>query len=588
MRRSEYPRPDFVRPLWHHLNGPWEFLFDDDDRGHAERWYENAAFDRTIEVPFCFQSPLSGIHDESFHDRVWYRRTVEVPNTFLGKRIILHIGACDYESEVYAGGVLVARHIGGTTGFSADVTDRVEDGNLTIVVFALDPSTDETIPRGKQYWKELHEIIWYPRTTGIWQTVWLEAVSDVSLDHVKVVPDFDAGTVTFDARLSRRVDAILAVEIYAEGKPYASERMTIARGHGSVSVAMNRPNADVHPWSPEDPFLYDVVYTLHHRGSCVDRVTSYLGMRKIHTEGGRVFLNNHPYYLRLVLDQGYWEAGLLTAPSDADFLTDIKLAKSMGFNGARKHQKVEDPRYLYHADKQGFLVWGEIANAARYSKQGGAALKREFAAAVKRDAAHPCIVAWVPLNESWGVPEIARSLEQQRYATALYRFVKKLDPSRPVVMNDGWEMTETDLCAIHNYSHGEDTEPDKQARFRQALSTKEEILSFEPAGRAIYVGGYAHRGEPILLTEFGGIAFKRDADGWGYTTASDQEGLIKTYGRLLSDIASSQVLAGYCYTQLTDVFQEKNGLLTFDRRPKAPVDLIQRLNRLPAKTHKTE
>ncbi len=581
MRRSEYPRPDFVRPLWQNLNGPWEFRFDDDDRGHRERWYEDAAFDKTIEVPFCFQSPLSGIHDETFHDRVWYRRTVEVDQALSGKRILLHIGACDYQSEVYAGGIAVARHTGGTTGFSADVTDQVKDGKLTIVVFAFDPSTDETIPRGKQYWIEKHEIIWYPRTTGIWQTVWLEAVPEVHLEHVGTVPDFDAGTVTFEARLSRRVDADMAVEIQAEGKPFASARMTIARGRGRITVAMNRPKADFRAWSPEDPFLYDLVFTLHRRGLAVDRVTSYLGMRKVHTENGRVYLNNRPYYLRLVLDQGYWEEGLLTAPADQDFLTDIRLAKAMGFNGARKHQKVEDPRFLYHADKEGFLVWGEIANAARYSRSGGAALRREFAAAVRRDAAHPCIVAWVPLNESWGVPEIARSVEQQRYATALYRFVKQLDPTRPVVMNDGWEMTETDLCAIHNYSHGEDAEPEKQARYRKALSTKEEILSFEPAGRAIYVGGHRHQGEPILLTEFGGIAFKSDHDGWGYTTASDQEGFLKTYGRLLSDIAASQVLAGYCYTQLTDVFQEKNGLLTFDRRPKAPVERIRTWNLLP-------
>jgi len=581
MRRTEYPRPDFVRPLWHNLNGVWEFMFDDDDRGHRERWFADAVFDRTIDVPFCFQSPLSGIHDESCHDRVWYRRTIVVPKAFSGKRILLHVGACDYRSEVYAGGVLVATHVGGTTGFSADVTDHVDNGILTVVLFAFDPSTDETIPRGKQYWKPHHEIIWYPRTTGIWQTVWLEAVPDVHLDRVDVTPDFDAGTVTFAARLSRRVDAEVSVDIGAAGTPFTSARMIVVRGRGHVTVAMNRPDADFRAWSPVDPFLYDVAYTLHRRGVAVDRVDSYFGMRKVHLQDGQVYLNNEPYYLRFVLDQGYWREGLLTAPADDDFVNDIRLAQELGFNGARKHQKVEDPRYLFHADRFGFLVWGEIANCVRYSRTGAAALRREFAAAVDRDAAHPCIVAWVPLNESWGVPEIATSKEQQRYATDLYRFVKKLDPTRPVISNDGWQMTETDLCAIHNYSHGEDSEPEKQERFRRALSNQEEILQCEPAGRAIYVGGYRHRGEPILLTEFGGIAFRGDSDGWGYTTAADQEGFLKTYGRLLEDIAASQVLAGYCYTQLTDVFQEKNGLLTFDRRPKVSPERIRVFNGLP-------
>jgi hypothetical protein len=301
----------------------------------------------------------------------------------------------------------------------------------------------------------------------------------------------------------------------------------------------------------------------------LDVVESYFGMRKIEVRDGQVYLNDRPLYQRLVLDQGYFPDGILTAPTDDELRRDIELAKEMGFNGARKHQKVEDPRWLYWADRLGFLVWGEMANAYQYSPDYVRRISAEWQEAVRRDYNHPCIVAWVPMNESWGVREISTDPRQVEHLLALYHLTRSLDGSRPVVSNDGWEHAVTDLCAIHDYRNA--------AVLAERYRTIESSVA-DPERRPVYAPGYGYRGEPILITEFGGIAFATvDPESWGYRTVSDADGLLERYGSLVFALLGSEVVQGFCYTQLTDVEQEINGLLTYDRRPKADLSRIREI-----------
>jgi beta-galactosidase/beta-glucuronidase len=318
--------------------------------------------------------------------------------------------------------------------------------------------------------------------------------------------------------------------------------------------------------------LFDVTVTLKVDGHPVDRIESYFGMRKVSIDQGKFMLNNRPFYQKLVLDQGYFPEGLLTAPSDDDLKQDIVLAKEMGFNGARKHQKVEDPRYLYWADKLGFIVWGEMASCSEYSEDAARRMSSEWSEVIRRDYNHPCIVTWVPINESWGVSRIAIEEQQQSHSLAMYYLTKSLDTTRPVLSNDGWEHTVSDMLGIHNY-HSADA-------LREAYETVDTAVSTTPASRQIYANGFSYRGEPILITEYGGIAYQMDeSKGWGYSTVQSGEELVEGYRKQTEALRRSPIVQGYCYTQLTDVEQEINGLLTYDRQPKCDLRQIREINR---------
>lgn len=582
--RQEYPRPSFVRSNWLNLNGTWDFRFDDDNKGFKEKWYIDTQFDLKIAVPFCFQSKLSKINVNDFHDRVWYKRRFKVEEKFKNKRVLLHIGACDYESEIFINHQSVIKHIGGQTSFFVDITDYLNYEEEEIVIYAYDPSTDQFIPRGKQYWKKENEGIWYTRTTGIWQTVWLEFVDDIYIDHVRMTPDIDLGILNLEMYLSKEDDLQLQVIVKDKGNVIINNQYQIKSNNSKFNLDIFQNcvfNSNTHHygklWSPESPYLFDIEFKLISNNKAVDYVKSYFGMRKIHQKDGLIYLNNRPYYQKLVLDQGYFEDGLLTAPSDEDFIRDIQLAKAMGFNGCRKHQKVEDPRFLYHADKLGFLVWGEMANSANFNFEYVNRMVKEWMNVIRRDYNHPCIVTWVPMNESWGVPNLPTSHHERNHILSLYHLTHSLDDTRLVISNDGWEMVTTDICAIHNYAHGNKTEEEKQAKFVKDLSDKETMIRSMPAGRKIYLDGFTNEGVPVMLTEFGGISFN-NSDGWGYSSVDKVESFIEEYSRLINAINRSSCIVGFCYTQLTDVFQEKNGLLTFDRKPKVDVEIIKSIN----------
>ena len=579
--RSEHPRPDFVRADWQTLNGAWEFEFDDAARGIAERWYAATGgrrFTRTIQVPFAFQTRLSGIGETAFHDVVWYRRTIQIPENFrrAGRRVLLKFGAVDYEATVWVNGEQAGTHRGGHVGFSLDITDYLKPaGEATIVVRAFDPSTDRTVPRGKQFWQPRSEGIWYTRTTGIWQPVWIEAVEATHVERLRITPDVDNSQVNVEAILNRHApDLRLRTTVRLRGSVQAQSEVACTSAR---PLAVHRLR-EQRLWAPWEPTLYDLtVELIGGGGQVLDRVESYFGQRKVSTHDGRVYLNNNPYYLRLVLDQGYWPESLLTPPTDAAMQADIRAAQSFGFNGARKHQKTEDPRWLYWADRLGFFVWGEMANAQDYSDEYVARFTDEWQQIVARDYNHPSIIVWVPVNESWGVLDIFTNRQQQEHVKSLYYLLRSLDPTRLVIDNDGWEHTDaTDLFSLHDY-----------ARTGEELAARYKILETDLSriprnGRDALALGYKYNGTPILLTEFGGIAFRlggaRTENEWGYSGIEPtREAMLRRLDGLVKAIVANKVFAGYCYTQLTDVEQEINGLMTYDRRPKAAPEEFKKI-----------
>ena len=589
MYRPEYPRPQLVRDQWLNLNGQWAFEFDDNNKGLKEGWQKNPNFSKKIEVPFAYQTKLSGIADPGFHDYCWYHRAFEIPDTMKGKNIILHFGAVDYLAKVYVNGELVGVHEGGHTAFSFDITNYLNGGKESLAVWVHDPSTDETIPRGKQFWIEQSAGIWYTRTTGIWQTVWLEAVDETHIKWIRFTPEVDSGDIQIEWELvGDYAGKQVEFDISFKGEKVAHQLVTTVEPY--TKTLINLFNLKIFRtamhhrgwlWSPEHPNLFDITITVCDGAKVLDTITSYFGMRKVHTEDGMVMLNNRPYYQKLVLDQGYWPEGLLTAPSDDALKLDIELSKAAGFNGARKHQKVEDPRFLYWADKLGYLVWGECPAAPSFNEKAVARLTREWIEIIERDYNHPCIVSWVPINEAWGVSNLSYIKQQADHTLGLYYLIKSLDRTRLVVSNDGWEMTITDICALHNYRHGQKSETGKYDYYKEAISTKEKILASKHSDRNNYVEGYRHQGEPILLTEFGGIGFKVGEDaGWGYTTVASEAEYIEDYRRIMEAVFASKILFGYCYTQLTDVEQEINGILTYDRKPKCDLAELNKLNNL--------
>jgi beta-galactosidase/beta-glucuronidase len=581
----DYPRPQLQRAAWIKLDGYWDFAID---RKAEVSGPAAVTWDAKIMVPFAPETAASGIGDTGFYRAVWYRRSFERPELKAGERLILHFGAVDYAARVWVNGVEVCRHQGGYTPFSADITDVLaETESQEIVVRAEDDPSDLEKPRGKQDWKLMPHSIWYPRTTGIWQTVWMEVVPatyveslrwESSLEHWEIgLEAHIKGTIPEGSGLSllmRAGDQVLAKDLY---ELVGVAGGSLAAGEIHRSIALSDPGIDDFRndllWSPTKPTIIDIELNLLDRdGRIVDAVKSYTALRSIATQGDRFILNGRPWPLRLVLDQGYWENSGQTAPHDDAFLRDILLVKAMGFNGVRKHQKIEDPRFLYWADHLGLLVWEEMPSAYRYTERSVERLTREWMDVLKRDWSHPCIVAWVPFNESWGVPDLPDSPAQRHYVQALYHLTKTLDPTRPVIGNDGWESVATDIIGIHDY----DDQPARMAE-RYGVDDVETRLfqSERPGGRMLRVGEKGAEQQPIVLTEFGGIALRRPDDPtWGYSSSHTAEELIERYSALMSAIRPISSLAGFCYTQLTDTFQEANGLLYADRTPKMPLDQV--------------
>ncbi|MET1051688.1 MAG: sugar-binding domain-containing protein [Mycetocola sp.] len=584
---GHYPRPQLVRPNWRDLSGPWGFAFDDDNRGVRERWHLTPAFDASITVPFPPESSASGINDTGFHTAMWYHRVLTVDDLATaghaqGRRLMLRFGAVDYRAVVWVNGQRVGSHEGGHTPFSLDITDAVNpDGDSDVVVRVEDDPADVAQPRGKQDWREHPHVIWYHRTSGIWQPAWLESVPTLAVDWIHWRSDLSEARVYARIGLSTTPVGGASVDIELRHGETLLARTTVHAATAETEVVLSmagQANGQAYEellWSPENPNLIDAVITVADGAGGSDVVSSYLGLRSATVDRRLFLLNDRPRYVRSVLSQGYWPESHLAAPS-ADALRDeVQLIKDLGFNATRVHQKFEDPRFLFWADRLGLMVWAEAPATFTFTPISAERTVREWLEVVRRDFSHPSIVTWVPLNESWGVQHIAHDDRMLHYARALVHLTKALDPTRPVVSNDGWEQADTDILAIHDYEGDGDV---MRARYRDRAAIDELVAGVGPAGRRLVLSGDV-TDQPVMLTEFGGISFDvhRTEDAWGYTDVASADEFAGRLRSLMAAIHDSTALAGYCYTQLTDTLQETNGLVGSDRVPKIPVEELREI-----------
>lgn len=593
---GSHPRPLLLRDRWSSLDGTWEFASDDADRGLAERWFEPGAdFPDRIEVPFPPESSASGLGRRGFHPVVWYRRALPLdelaPDGTEGRRVLVHFGAVDHSASVWCDGRLVATHEGGQTPFTADVTDALEEGATThlLVVRAEDDPLDPDQARGKQDWRERPHGIWYDRTTGIWQSVWAECVPVDHVEDVAWTPNPAhglAGEVTLARRPSRPVVVEVVVTL---GDEVLAEQSLVARSRVvavdlAIDALRNGQDRARLMWSPEQPTLLDVEVRLRDResGEELDFVASYAGLRTATVGHGAFRLNDQPYYVRAVLNQGYRPETHLAARDTAELRREVEVIKALGFNCARLHQKCEDPRWLHWADRLGLLVWGESASPYAFSTTAVERFVPEWTAIVRRYRSHPSLVVWVPINESWGVQDIASSDAQQRYSKSLAELTRALDPSRPVVSNEGWEHVDSDILGLHDYSDADEM----RARYADRAALTDVVLGARtPHGRRPVLSDAQERGfvsgeTPVMVTEFGGISFARragDDESWGYSTAASDEEYADVLRRQFDALRASSELVGFCYTQLLDTGQETNGLLLADGTPKLPTEMIRKI-----------
>lgn len=573
--RAEFPEPQFQRPQWLTLNGTWQFAFDDADAGMAAKWYATGLkAPRQITVPFCFESKLSGIGETGFHATAWYQRSITIPPAWRGRHVLLHFGAVYYRAWVWLNGQFLGSHEGGNVPFAFDITGALRSGQNTLTVRTLNPPTDRSVPRGKQDWELKSHAIFYTRTSGIWQPVWLEATGDNHLRYVHVTAGQD-GVAHFDGYLAQHATDPLSFQISVlDGETEVANASTRSlQDRVAAVVPVNDPKL----WSTSSPHLYTIKYRLLRGSKVIDEVHSYLGFRTIGIENDRVTINGRPVYLKFLLDQGYWPESVLTPPSDAAINRDIDLVLGMGFNGVRKHQKVADPRYLYLADKRGILVSGEIADAFEFTSEETERFNREWMQAIQRDFNHPSIIIWNAINESWGVPDL-KDLRQQAYLKELYQLTHSFDPERLVIDNEGWQHTEdTDLFAVHDY------EKSGMALYERYKDVTPQSTSVPHNGREALIPGYRYNGSPLYLSEMGGIAYippgaNVPAEHWGYSgVEKSQEAALARLTQLFEGIAKLKNVAGICYTQITDVEQEVNGLSTYDRKEKYPATRVKAL-----------
>ena len=589
--RPEYPRPQLERESWVNLNGEWTYELDLVQTGHERKLFDSKGFDGKIIVPFAPESKLSGVGHTDFIPSIWYQREITVPQDWKGKDVLLNFGAVYYESEIYIDGKFVDRHFGGSDSFSVDITPFVEPGKThSLVVTASSDLRGRMQSAGKQSLRHGPFECMYTRTTGIWQTVWMEAVAPSGIKRVKIMTDIDRSTVTMEFDMRRNAAGnVLTVNVLDGDKVVASDTAPVASG-SIVSLPIKKAKL----WSPESPFLYDVKMILKDaQGNIIDEVTSYFGMRKIHTDGNKIYLNNEPYYQRLVLDQGFYPDGIWTAPSDAALKKDIELSMAAGFNGARLHQKVFEERFYYWADRLGYLTWGEAPSWGLDANDVEAARNflMEWRNLVVRDMNHPSLVTWTPFNEEFWPDET----QYPRFITDIYTMTKQLDPSRPINTVSGGVHIMTDIWTEHHYEQNPQKlekiiwndgkmfvrKPQVQARHRGNVGFNRPVLN-DPYTFPVYDGT-----KPYILDEFGGIkcmeANPAKDGAWGYGDAAQTK--EDFYKRLEAQVkvlvGMSEKMWGFCYTQLTDVQQEQNGIYYYDRGVKYDMERVRAIFQMP-------
>ena len=578
-----YPRPQFERRGWESLNGPWTFAFDDENIGEDAKWNEFLPSETTILVPFSYESELSGINDQTLHENVWYQKKITIDDKKLvSHNYIIHFEASDYLSKVWVNGMYVGSHEGGYTRFSFDITRFLKGGENTVIVKAEDRASVLQM-RGKQRWKNENFSVFYTQTTGIWKQVWGEYVPKTSLSSVKMTPHLSRQQLEVEAFIEggdNEESLLLEAQVTFDGRPVRTVATSLLWGHAQFDIDVRSKVSDldeplVKTWSPENPNLYDVRFRLIKDGAVIDEVYSYFAMREIRIEGDRILLNGFPLYQRLLLNQGYWKKSLLTPPDDEALQKDISLIKRMGYNGVRLHQKVEDERFFHHADKMGLLIWCEAPAYFFDRDDSSGAFISQWSDILRQYYNHPSIITWTPFNESWGITNIKNNVRQQNLTKAVYFLTKAHDPYRPVITNDGWEHTISDIITVHDYS--QDAEIIKNNWFRH----RDEILSSNTTPyslRAVFSDGYSYQGQPIIFSEYGGIAIQSETPGpvWGNLVKAHE--FIDRYKSITRAIREIPCVSGFCYTQFADVQQEINGMVDMDRNLKIDPEEIRSIN----------
>lgn len=554
--RTEHPKPQFMRKNWINLNGIWDFEMDPAASGEArELFNQTASFSQSINIPFCPESKLSGINHTDFMNSVWYRREIEISPEQLSRLVILHFGAVDYLTTVYVNGKKCGTHKGGYVSFSMDITEYLTEGKNTLTINAVDDTRNRLIPSGKQSASYHSFGCYYTRTTGIWQTVWLEFVPQTYIVKTKYITDINNATVTIFAELCG--SGTLEAEASYNGKIMGKAQVSSNGGTAILTIALS----ETHLWEVGNGRLYDLILTYGQ-----DRVQSYFGLRSLQLAEKKFLINGKSIFQRLVLDQGFYPDGIYTAPSDEALINDIKLSIAMGFNGARLHEKIFEERFLYHCDRLGYIVWGEFPNwGLDHSYEDSIyGLLPEWLEEIDRDFNHPAIIGWCPFNETWD--KDGRKQFDELLST-VYKATKSADPTRPCIDTSGNYHVITDIYDLHDYEqdpkifteHYIELGKTNKFNFWQALEDRQK-----------YNGKL-----PFFVSEYGGIGWSLDKSAWGYGNAPESpKAFISRLKGLTDVLLDNENMFALCYTQLTDVEQEQNGLYTYDRQPKFDPEII--------------
>lgn len=573
---KNHPNPQWTRPDWIDLNGPWLFKFDPNNQGIKESWYHGFDSAEKILVPYNYQSPKSNIDYTNHIEVVWYQKNLE--HVAHDKRVLLHLEGSDFKTDVYLNGHHIKTHIGAYQRHTTDITNYLKNTD-NVLVIRVEDSFDAQQPRGKQRWKTPSYECFYIETSGIYKPVWLEYVGHSYLKHSKLTPEADQFLLHAEHQIDGDLTHVkLEAKILFDGQVIHQSIQDVNRSFflASYDIKTDSQTMKLHMWHPNHPNLYDVVFTLYKDDLVVDQVTTYFGVTKWQSQGKTIYLNAVPIYLKMILDQGYFGDGHLTATED-ELKQDVEIMKTLGYNGVRKHEKIEDQRFHYYCDILGLVAWAEMPSFYAYSDQANRYFANQWPQIIKQLYNHPSIMTWVIINESWGVIDIATNKKQQTFVDGLYFLTKSYDQNRFVVSNDGWEHTHSDLITLHNYR-------ETYHELKNAYKHIDDILNNCKQGsllpKAPLVTGYPYQGQPLILSEFGGIAFDKDTSkGWGYgNSVKSEDEFIDKLSEQMKAILENQALSGYCFTQLTDVQQEVNGLLTEDRRYKVDPKKIKSLN----------
>jgi len=548
------------------LNGEWSFEFDDEDVGELSKWYLGKEFTKKIVVPYPYQSELSGINDKNYHRVVWYEKKVRINNLSKDKRVFLIISASDYHTTVWINGKYIGEHYGGYTPAEFEIPQNEEEARITIRV---EDYNSPSQPRGKQEWRKTEPSgIFYTPVTGIWQPVYIEERGKVYVDSVRIYKQNEY--IKAKVNLSSHIgEASIRFQLIKEGNIVNEIKREVNGRYININFKMDK----VELWNPEDPNVYDFKVSLEKNNEILDEVEGYTGFRTIRVKGESILLNDKEIYLKFLLDQGYFPGGIYFPRDEKEFERDVRLVKEMGFNGVRKHQKIESPIWLYYADKIGILVWEEMPSFYVWCRSAREAMKKEWREVIRRDFNHPSIMAWVLFNECWGISNVYESKEQQDFVIEVYNLTRKEDPTRLIVDNSGYVHVKTDILDIHDYSY-----ESFKKRWDEYLSKGGEI----PAPLPVYAKGIKQAKKPIVISEYGGLGIidypPPNQREFPYKKLLSKEEFIQWYEKITREIKSIQLIKGYCYTQFYDVEQEVNGLLTFDRKPKIEIEVIRKIN----------